>query len=371
MSTMKQWLAISTLLLVSSACDDAAREAPGSTKLDVTTPHDHGDTILILGSDYSTASVLAVTTSKDFGKVKPNEIGSFSSDAVLRKFGTSAVVLDRGGDNIAFLSVSEADDVQVAKQVALGANCNPQDIELLDENRALVSCWNRAATLVVDFQHETSSDGVNLGALDTQDNSPNMEQMVRIGDKIYIAIQRLDGYTVTQDGILAVIDAVTLNYERSIALPCANPAGGLEADSAGFLLVNCYGSSDLNKAAMLIRVDPSDDSHEVLIEQSGLDGIGMAYAHGRDDNHYFLVSKDYAEMRLTRVAPDTEGNLAAIMLAQDPGFSYSGLALDSKGTAYFGSRVANETSGIWAIDADKTAHGPVTLSMMPADVLVF
>ena len=163
--------------------------------------------------------------------------GSLNGDAVIRAPRGIPVVVNRHNYNT--LQILDADDANLATindcSVSDGFNSNPQDVLLLSDSKGYVTPYAGGDLLVISppvlFEPELDPacssiimDRIDLSAFDS-DGVPEMDQMVAVGSKIYVSIQRLDeGHQPTKgNGAIVVIDSTTDSVVTSIPLSFANP----------------------------------------------------------------------------------------------------------------------------------------------------
>lgn len=152
-------------------------------------------------------------------------------DAVVRTFDGLVYVLNRlFADNLQV--IDPADGFRTRTQCSTGNGSNPHDIAFASRRKAYVSLFEEPELLIVDPSAGADCRGfvrgrIDLSALADADGIPDMDQMALVGDRLYVALQRLDINSVLRlpagNGALAVIDTTTDQLLGSIELSGANP----------------------------------------------------------------------------------------------------------------------------------------------------
>ena len=195
--------------------------------------------LFILTSDFATGSTAFLPGGASVASV--NLLG-IHSDAVGHYQDGRIYVINRlGQDNI--LVLDPADLTNPVIQFSVDNGSNPQDIEIISEGKAYVSRYASTDLLVVDPHDGTQLGTVDLSAYADDDGLPEMSQIVRVGNRIYVSCQRLDrnaGFT-PGDAVLVIIDIASDAVVGEIALSAANPNSAIVAGdqiivsaSAGF-----------------------------------------------------------------------------------------------------------------------------------------
>ncbi|HJP34088.1 MAG: T9SS type A sorting domain-containing protein [Candidatus Latescibacteria bacterium] len=177
--------------------------------------------LFILTSDFATGSTALLPADADAAQV--NVIGIHSDASGHYQKGRVYIVNRLGADNI--LVLDPADLATPVIQFSVGNGSNPRDIEILAEGKAYVTRYGSTDLLVVDPRDGSELGTIDLSAYADADGLPEMDRIVRIGDRVYVSCQRLDrdaGFT-PGDGVLVVIDINSDTVVGDIALSADNP----------------------------------------------------------------------------------------------------------------------------------------------------
>ncbi len=387
-STVKKIALIASTLAL-SACGSDSRPLPALPTCDVpqgqegslaTTPMGTGTAlVLTMALDYSSSAISGFHV--DSPAAIDDEVVLAGNTPKLRRVGSYAVVVNGGVEsNIQLVG----GDFTAGPQIAM-PDCGPEDVELLAANLALVSCYDKAALQLVDFADARATCEVDISAFADADGIPEASAMTRIGDYIYVALQRLDRngfYAPAGPGLIAVLEASTLNLldvdpntdgVQAYSLPCSNPFTDLLPDADGNIIVGCAGDwVDLGKAGVA-KLDPN--TGETTLIASGTD-LGGQPMYVRLDGHgepYVVVTEqdlasatfDIKESRVVRLSSTPE------VVFQVAKANIGGLAFDSNGNLYVGSRAADSSAGLYVIEAGKAPAGPYVPSLPPLEIEVF
>ena len=187
--------------------------------------------LFVITTDFSTGSTAFLAANAAEAEV--NLLG-IHSDAVGHYHDGRVYIVNRlGQDNILVL---DAMDLRTPlTQFSVGNGANPHDIEIVAPDKAYVTRYDAASLLIVNPQ-----DGAELGEIDLStfadaDGLPEVSQIVRVGERLYLSCQRLDrnsGWGPADVSYLIVVDLATDSLVdvdpdaegvQGIALSVANP----------------------------------------------------------------------------------------------------------------------------------------------------
>jgi len=217
--------------------------------------------------------------------VREHVIGAVEADAVVRVQDDRVFVVNRySGSSVQ--EIDPNDSLKTLWRCSVGAGSNPHDFVLLAPDKAYVTRYDATTIAVVDPSVGKTCEGFVRGYIDLspwadRDGIPEMDQMVRIGDRVFVAVQRLDRddfFRPATNGALIVIDVATDAAVGAVELELTNPfteTKGLLYDPArGRILVGGPGTlfSNLDDGG-IEAVDPeSMTSLGVLLSGADLGG---------------------------------------------------------------------------------------------------
>ena len=164
--------------------------------------------LFILTSDYSTGSTAFIPTNSETAELN---VLSVHSDAVgIYQNGSIYIVNRLGQDNV--LVLSPDDPRQPILQFSVGNGANPHDIEIIDDEKAYVTLYERAELLVVNPLDGVEIKRIDLSSFADSDGLPEVSKIVRVGNVAYLTCQRLDRNTdwgPADSSYLILVDTLT------------------------------------------------------------------------------------------------------------------------------------------------------------------
>ncbi len=180
-------------------------------------------------------SVIDLTTQSTFLDIVPNGI---NTDTLVRYDSSQNLlyVVNRfGGDSIQVIDPQLGYTTPAEAELSTGNGSNPQDIALINPNKAYVSRFASPILLIIDPSTMMETDTIDLTDLmkpDDLDGSPEPYRMLVLGDKVYLILQHLNFFESVVPGEIVVIDTVTDTVITTIALSNRNPFSDLQFTAA-------------------------------------------------------------------------------------------------------------------------------------------
>jgi DNA-binding beta-propeller fold protein YncE len=259
----------------------------------------------------------------------------------MRYYGGLLYVLNRiPQDNVQV--IDPAHGYTTLHQFSLGNGANPSDIAFVSPTKAYVSCYGTAGLLVVNPQTEALLDTIPLGGFADSDGIPEMDHMIRVGNRLFVALQRLTNFQPGNPSMVAVIDVSAdtvvdadpaLPGTQAIPLATRNPATSFAYDAAsGHLLLGCTGSyGDQNGSVEVI--DPVGLTRVgSAVTASTLGGDILDVAWDGALRSYAIVSDDLFNTCLV-AWNGADGTLIG-PISCPGGFSLADCAVDDRGELY-------------------------------------
>lgn len=159
-----------------------------------------------------------------------HRIGATEADAVVRAIDGRVFAINRfGGSSVQELDPSE--DLATLWRCSVGAGSNPHDFVLVAPNKGYVTRYDATSLVVVDPSVGPTCENFVIGSIDLApyadaDGIPEMDQMVLVGDRLFVSIQRLnrdDFFRPASSGALLVIDTNTDSVTDVVELEITNP----------------------------------------------------------------------------------------------------------------------------------------------------
>jgi len=167
------------------------------------------DQAVVLATDYQTGYSNLLGLEAPYPRTV--NLGAVCADASLRAHGDRVYVVGRFGCNhIQVLDATQG--FATLAQWSTGNPSNPQDIEIIAPDRAYVSLYDRNDLLVADPRNGATLGTISLAAFADADGFPEAAEMVRVGNRVFVAVQRLDrfdNFRANNPSFLVVVDCVT------------------------------------------------------------------------------------------------------------------------------------------------------------------
>ena len=167
------------------------------------------DEAIVLATDYETGYTNRLGLEAPYPRTV--NLGMVCADAVVRAHGDRVYVVGRFGcDHVQVLDATQG--FTTLAQWSTGNGTNPQDIEIIAPDKAYVSLYNRSDLLVVDPRSGATLGTISLAAFADDDGLPEAAEMVRVGNRVFIAVQRLDRFDMfhaNNPSFMVVVDCVT------------------------------------------------------------------------------------------------------------------------------------------------------------------
>lgn len=187
--------------------------------------------LFVITTDFSTGSTAFLAA--EAAEAEVNLLG-IHSDAVGHYHDGRVYIVNRlGQDNILVL---DAMDWRIPlAQFSVGNGANPHDIEIVAPDKAYVTRYDTASLLIVNPQDGAELGAIDLSAFADADGLPEVSQIVRVGERLYLSCQRLDrnsGWGPADESYLIVVNWATdalvdvdpdAEGIQGIALHAANP----------------------------------------------------------------------------------------------------------------------------------------------------
>jgi hypothetical protein len=240
-----------------------------------------GGRAVVVTTDFETGLLATVGVARPHRVARPDV--PIHADAVLRVAEGRVYVVNRFlGDNLQVLDPRRG--FATLRQCSTGPGSNPHDVAVVERRRAYVTRYDRAELWIVDPE-APGCDGFRRGTIDLAafadaDGLPEMDQMARVGDRLFVTLQRLDRprrFAPTGPSVIAVIELATDAVVGTIPLAGANAFGdasGLVREpGTGKLLIAGAGDIYRTGDGGIERIDPVALRAEgVIVDERTLGG---------------------------------------------------------------------------------------------------
>jgi DNA-binding beta-propeller fold protein YncE len=315
------------------------------------------------------------------------------SDAVMRYVNNRIYIINRLNRDSVLVLNPDLGFIPVG-EFSIGRGKNPQDIIVINENKAYISLYNSNEFLVVnpidgnvlkrlDFSiySEESSLGVR------RDLIPEMNRMELYNGNVYLQVQRLDrndpsGFPAPNTtSYILKINTVTDQVEKVIQTPSPNPLGRM-------YIVSYEGSPHLFFAAparlgFLSKMDGgiysinlvTDEVHSVphyLEVTAGGDILEMVIQN--ENSGYAYILDQYFNKMIQKFHPKTGQKLSTLATYGSSSGNFAGMALSRSGKLYTGeTNFSNPGVMVYDVngdDAKRLSIQPIDVGLRPFDMEV-
>jgi hypothetical protein len=262
------------------------------------------DYAFVTTTDFSTGAAAIVAA--DTTLAKRCSVAPIHSDAVARYFEGRIYVVNRNGaDNIQVLE--PAAGFATLKQFSVGNGSDPHDIAFVSRSRAFVTRYNEDQIWIVDTNTGRRSGLIDLSWLADADFIPEMDHMLRISNRVFVSVQRLNRNTdwgPVGTSYIAVFDPYTEQFID------ADPAtAGVQALTLSG--TNPFGEMVLNPKTPVIWVP--------AVGRFGLLDGGLEVVNPQTLESQLVLTESQLGGDITDVVPVDENRGVAII--SDPNFN--------------------------------------------------
>jgi hypothetical protein len=342
------------------------------------------DYVFVVTSDYEVSGQVSVVDVLAPWSVEAN-LESVHSDAVAREHGGLIYVVNRlFQDNIQVLDPRQG--FATVRQFSVGPGSGPQDIVFASPTRAYVSRYEETLLYEVDPMSGTVTDSIDLSVFADADGIPEMAQMAIWGDRLFVAIQRLDRdyyWIPTPPSYLAVIDTDTnqlIDVDpgtpgiQGIALGATNPYTEILQDAqTGVMYIGEAGNWGALDGG-LEAIDPvSLSSLGMVTTEAELGGEINDITVPVEGRAHAVVSVSSPDWESFCVAFDWETGAKLEDVFRPGGFNVADVEVHRGARELFVSDRTYTAPGIRVFDAtsgSQMTSGPLDVGLPPHDLLV-
>lgn len=341
----------------------------------------------------ATSELFAVTTTFEVvgstGRIALDDYATVTneftvhSDAVVRAHGRYVFVVNRlFADNV--LVLDAGDDYRVVRQYSVAAiGLNPRDIEVVDDGKAYVSLFESNELWICDPLTGASLGTIDLSSFAVADDLVEPDQMVRVGNRVFVALQNLDRrvapWAPTGASTIVVIDTNTDTVvdadpdtpgTQGIVLQTQNPYWRLAYDNDRqrvlSIQVGRFGALD---GGVEIVQPFTLESEGLLVSEAALGGDLLDVALASPTVGWALISRADFSTCLVRFDPVTGLKIDDTFCT--PGFDLADLEISQDGRLFVADR-RGSNPGVRVFDAlDGTPlAGPLSVGLPPFDFVL-
>lgn len=346
--------------------------------------------ISTVAADFSSGAHSVVSKDTNGERIALNELLPTGSDITVAAYGSHFYRIERAfsGNSIAKFSI---DDPQTpiwqysTNDAGSAVLSNPHDMIFVSETKAYVLRYGSSAMWIVNPSAQTEAEfkigEIDLSAYDGADGVPEMDSGVIVDGKLYITLQRLDGFAVTQIPYVAVFD-VTTDEEvdaniagdalKGIPLQTRNPTNIVYEPLTNAIFVQGSGSFfPVEYTGGIEKIDLASLNATVILD----DGDDFAHPYGlitemavvSDNILYFVGYADFADNTLYRLDLST-AEITATTVSTLINGQMANLTVDAEGLLWV-SDTANATVRI--IDPETDTEVDALFTSLNPEKVVF
>jgi hypothetical protein len=335
-------------------------------------------TAFVLASDFFTGGFGTFPLDDPFNVTRVDRRRLVHEDSVARAHGGKVYVVNRlFADNVERLDPARGFATEA--QCSTGPGTNPHDIAFVDEHKAYVTLFETADLLIVD-PSVTDCGAFVRGSIDLSpfadaDGIPDMDQMVIVGRRLYVSLQRLDIDTIlrlpAERGAVAIIDVDSDEPVGLIELSGENPFAATKGltVSGGAIVVAEAGRFGVFDGG-IERVDlQSGRALGFLATEEQLGGDVTDFALVSDRFGYAIVSRpDFAT---ALVAFDPRDGTRLHTVTEADGFVLFDIELNDRAELFLADRT-RRTPGVRifrAADGAELTAAPIDVGLPPFEIV--
>jgi hypothetical protein len=335
------------------------------------------DRALVLNTDFASAYYSGVDLAPPFATA-PN-VQSTCADAAVRARGDRLYILGRFGCD--FVQVVDPATLATLDQFSTGNGTNPQDIVVVTPTKAYVTLYERDEILIVNPQTGMHTGSIDVSMFSDADGLPEAAGMAMVGDRVFVALQRLDrpgGFVAANPSLLVVVNAITDQIVdvdavapgvQAIALTGRNPFTDLVVDPVrGKIVVGAAGNFGVLDGGLEF-VDPATlDAEGFFVTEATLGGDLNAARLWVDCTGYAIVNDATFRTKLVRFDRCTGQVLSTPH--QSLGFDLADVEIDYARDHVLVSDRDLVTPGVrvYAAATGTLVAGPLALGLPPGEI---
>jgi len=257
-----------------------------------------------------------------------------AADTIVRAFEDTYFVIRRfNTDTIEAYNIADPTtplfDFSTNSDEEEDVSSNPHDLIFLNAEKAYLLRYGSPIMWVVN-PTATSIEEFVLSEIDLSEfdtvGAPEATRGVIVGDNLYIAMQRLDGFAPTQSGFVAVVDTNTdtlidpgtSDILPGIELPAFNPTELSLDESTGTIFISAAGDfgsfEDAELTGGVVALDTTDFSAVQLIDDNAGTGRIINVEIASASRGYIVTSTSFVSTSLDQFNPVT-GQIEALGIA--------------------------------------------------------
>lgn len=335
--------------------------------------------VIVTTSDYANGNVAVISTD-DFSS-DVDLLSIFSDNAVTCHDGSVYFLERDGADNITRFDDASVSADHVVYQEEIGTSVNIHQIAVISKTKAYVTQYGDNKIAIIDPSDGNVTGSISLSHdrfIHNGEEVPYMSSAMVVGDKAYIALQRLKTFQGDwgpypdigdSTGMIVVIDTDSDEIIEEITLKKGNPAAMDTCDD--YLYVSSTGSWSDQTDGGIEKINCSNDRNEgVVVKEEKFGGDITSIVMISASQAYVAVGMyddDYNFSTVVKECDPSAGSVDAMIESVKDAFG--GMAYDGT-NLYIGDRSATDP-GVVVIDPSDNSKvaGPIDVGSLPPSSL--
>jgi hypothetical protein len=311
--------------------------AGGSDTSDVMSVELLPATIFVIETDYQTGLMERIDAGNN--EVTGNAI-AIHCDAVINAYNRYVYILERmGADNVIKYDPEKDGNGAVMYQVHLGDNWNPQDIEFDSDTKAYIANMNEPKITVFNPEEGSVIKNIDIAEYTVNpdsNTSPYANAMALADGKLYVLLQRRDGFNPAETSLILTIDTETDKVLKDDTISCSFKNGYDIIAVEGALYVTNPGSASETDDGGIEKVDLASGEVSTVITEEELGGSPNQILHKENSRFYVQNYIGWMDVSVVEIDAD-EGEVVEVL--DDITDAFGGIAYDKDaGRLYVGER---------------------------------
>ncbi len=297
---------------------------------------------MVMTTDYESGAISTVNTATLAVQPAHHVV---HSDSVCRydPITSQIFLVSRGGSgSIAAWNWRNA-GLEWAMQYSVGADTNPQDIAVVNPQKAVIPRLDQTDLLVVHPTKGTALGAIDISMFADSDGLPEAAQAISVNGTVYVTLQRINNTTwaPSEFSSVLIIDGVTNAVTAQIKLNVKNPTGKLRFSDAvdGLVLAGTGAWGALDGGIEVMGLDGT--LRGILVTEAALGGDVTDAVIATPTKGYAVISvsgENGSDTHLVAFNPQTGVKGATLIVSQ--GYNLSNLELSRDGKLWVADRTS-------------------------------
>ena len=291
----------SLLFMVVLVCLGAGCVYPINSQL-----HDNNNSkLFIVGSDFQTGILQWMAPNDD--SLAMGNLHIFQDSRLKQCNGMLYILECKGADNVIKYDPLKENHSGIIYQQHLGANWNPVDMQVIDDQKAYIACENNPAIAIIDPSNGSLKGQIDIskyafipdsGAPET---NPHACRVAFEGNNLYVGLQRLDkNFRPGFNSLILVIDVRSDSVIDTIQLKSKNLQDIKIVD--GKLYATCPNDAYMTVGDGDIEaVDCSNHSVNTVVGETPLNGNPLLFVHKYGSLFYVQTYRAWQDVKVLEV----------------------------------------------------------------------